>query len=146
MPEQRPTGVSQFCSELAEGVGFVAAAPKADWVAIPAEDLLVMTLAPDAEGKPRQVVIQLMPAPFSQGWVHNIRLFARAKWYDGGLGQPGAGQLRHPVGRSQLRQPGSDGKAQAAARGAEGDGGGGVYHARLRRNRTRFGLGRKVSL
>lgn len=61
----------------------VAAAPKADWVTIPAEDLLVMTLAPDAEGKPRQVVIQLMPAPFSQGWVHNIRLFARAKWYDG---------------------------------------------------------------
>jgi cyclophilin family peptidyl-prolyl cis-trans isomerase len=61
----------------------VAAAPKSDWVAIPAEDLLVMTLAPDAEGKPRTVVIQLMPAPFSQGWVHNIRLFARAKWYDG---------------------------------------------------------------
>lgn len=61
----------------------VAAAPKADWVTIPAEDLLVMTLAPDAEGKPRQVVIQLIPAPFSQGWVHNIRLFARAKWYDG---------------------------------------------------------------
>ncbi|WP_086607149.1 peptidylprolyl isomerase [Erythrobacter donghaensis] len=61
----------------------VAAAPKADWVAIPAEDLLVMTLAPDAEGKSRQVVIQLMPAPFSQGWVHNIRLFARSGWYDG---------------------------------------------------------------
>jgi cyclophilin family peptidyl-prolyl cis-trans isomerase len=61
----------------------VAAAPKGDWVAIPAEDLLVMTLAPDAEGKPRQVVIQLMPAPFSQGWVHNIRLFARSGWYDG---------------------------------------------------------------
>ena len=60
----------------------VAAAPKADWVAIPAEELLVMTLAPDAEGKPRQVVIQLIPAPFSQGWVDNIRLFARAKWYD----------------------------------------------------------------
>jgi peptidylprolyl isomerase len=60
-----------------------AAAPKADWVAIPAEDLLVMTLAPDADGKPRTVVIQLMPVPFSQGWVHNIRLFARAKWYDG---------------------------------------------------------------
>lgn len=61
----------------------VAAAPKADWVAIAAEDLLVMTLAPDAEGKPRTVVIQLMPAPFSQGWVNNIRLFARTKWYDG---------------------------------------------------------------
>ncbi|MFN3864013.1 MAG: peptidylprolyl isomerase [Erythrobacter sp.] len=61
----------------------VAGSPKADWVAIPAEDLLVMTLAPDTERKPRQVVIQLMPAPFSQGWVHNIRLFARAGWYDG---------------------------------------------------------------
>jgi cyclophilin family peptidyl-prolyl cis-trans isomerase len=61
----------------------VAAAPRADWVAISAEDVLVMTLTPDADGKPRQVVIQLMPAPFSQGWVHNIRLFARAKWYDG---------------------------------------------------------------
>ncbi|ANK12890.1 peptidylprolyl isomerase [Erythrobacter neustonensis] len=61
----------------------VAAAPAADWTAIPAEDLLVMTLAPDAEGRPRTVVIQLMPAPFSEGWVHNIRLFARAKWYDG---------------------------------------------------------------
>ena len=61
----------------------VAAAPRADWTPIPAEDLLVMTLAPNAEGKPRQVVIQLIPAPFSQGWVHNIRLLARAKWYDG---------------------------------------------------------------
>lgn len=61
----------------------VAAAPRSDWVAIPAEDLLVMTLAPDAEGKPRTVVIQLIPAPFSQGWVHNIRLFARSRWYDG---------------------------------------------------------------
>jgi len=61
----------------------VDAAPKADWVAISAEDLLVMTLAPDAAGKPRTVVIQLMPAPFSQGWVHNIRLFARSGWYDG---------------------------------------------------------------
>lgn len=61
----------------------VAASPKGDWVEIPAEDLLVMTLAPDSEGNPRQVVIQLMPAPFSQGWVHNIRLFARSGWYDG---------------------------------------------------------------
>ena len=62
----------------------VAAAPKADWAAIPADDLLVMTLAPDAaDGAPRQVVIQLMPAPFAQGWVHNIRLLARAGWYDG---------------------------------------------------------------
>ena len=61
----------------------VAAAAKADWVPIAAEDLLVMTLAPDADGAARQVVIQLMPAPFAQGWAHNIRLLARAGWYDG---------------------------------------------------------------
>lgn len=61
----------------------VAAAPKGDWVAIAPDDLLVMTLAPDAEGNPRTIIIQLMPAPFSQGWVHNVRLLARAKWYDG---------------------------------------------------------------
>lgn len=58
-----------------------AAAPE-EWVQIPAEDLLVMTLAPDAQGKAREVVIQLMPAPFSQGWVENIRTLARAEWYD----------------------------------------------------------------
>lgn len=60
----------------------VAQSTPAEWEAIPASDLLVMTLAPDAEGNARQVVIQLMPAPFSQGWVNNIRTFARAKWYD----------------------------------------------------------------
>ena len=54
-----------------------------EWTQIPVEDLLVMTLAPDSEGNPREVVIQLMPAPFSQGWVENIRTFARAKLYDG---------------------------------------------------------------
>lgn len=61
----------------------VASASASDWMRIPAEDLLVMTLAPAADGSDRTVVIQLMPAPFSQGWVHNIRLFARSGWYDG---------------------------------------------------------------
>ncbi|QIQ85354.1 peptidylprolyl isomerase [Erythrobacter sp.] len=61
----------------------VNAAPQEDWVVIPPEDLLVMTLAPDAEGNARKVVIQLMPPPFSQGWVENIRLLARERWYDG---------------------------------------------------------------
>ena len=61
----------------------VESAPRADWVEISPEDLLVMTLAPDAEGNEREVVIQLMPAPFSQGWTQNIRTLARAKWYDG---------------------------------------------------------------
>ena len=61
----------------------VAAAPRADWIAIPASDLLVMDLAPDLKGKPRRVVIQLMPPPFSQGWIGNIRKLAAAHWWDG---------------------------------------------------------------
>jgi peptidylprolyl isomerase len=61
----------------------VAAAPKGDWTAIPASDLLVMELTPDAKGKPRRVVIQLMPPPFSAGWVGNIRTLAKAHWWDG---------------------------------------------------------------
>ena len=58
------------------------AAPE-EWLAIDAEDLLVMTLAPDAAGQERTVILQLMPAPISQGWVENIRSLARAEWYDG---------------------------------------------------------------
>ena len=61
----------------------VAAAKADDWVAIAPSDLLVMNLAPDSKGKQRRVVIQLMPAPFSQGWVSNIRKLAAAKWWDG---------------------------------------------------------------
>lgn len=69
-------------SPLAPGE-IIANAPKGDWVAIPAEDLLVMDLEPDAQGKPRRVVIQLMPAPFSQGWVGNIRKLVAARFWDG---------------------------------------------------------------
>lgn len=61
----------------------VAAASPAEWAAIPATDLLVMDLAADAKGKPRRVVIQLIPAPFAQGWVANIRTLAAAHWWDG---------------------------------------------------------------
>lgn len=61
----------------------VAAAPADDWIAIAPQDLLIMTLAPDRAGRARNVVIQLMPAPFSQGWVANMRVLARAHWYDG---------------------------------------------------------------
>ncbi len=60
----------------------VAAAPAADWVAIAPSDLLVMTLRPDVKGRPRQVIIQLMPPPFSQGWIGNIRKLAAAQWWD----------------------------------------------------------------
>lgn len=66
----------------------VAAAPASDWVAIPASDLLIMILAPDPRGGAgrtgeRRIIIQLMPAPFSQGWVANIRTLAAAHWWDG---------------------------------------------------------------
>ncbi|HEX4846930.1 MAG TPA: peptidylprolyl isomerase [Novosphingobium sp.] len=61
----------------------VAKAPKADWTAIAASDLLVMDLAPDARGKARRVVIQLMPPPFSQGWIGNIRKLTAARFWDG---------------------------------------------------------------
>ena len=61
----------------------VAAAKTSEWVTIAPDDLLVMELAPDTAGRPRRVVIQLMPPPFSQGWVRNIRKLARAHWWDG---------------------------------------------------------------
>jgi cyclophilin family peptidyl-prolyl cis-trans isomerase len=61
----------------------VAAAPADEWTAIAPSDLLVMDLVPDTKGKPRRVVIQLMPPPFSQGWVGNIRKLAAAKFWDG---------------------------------------------------------------
>ena len=54
-----------------------------DWVAIAPSDLLVMDLAADAQGNPRRVVIQLMPPPFSQGWIGNMRKLAKAHWWDG---------------------------------------------------------------
>ncbi|MBS0503621.1 MAG: peptidylprolyl isomerase [Proteobacteria bacterium] len=61
----------------------VAEAPAADWVDMKPDDLLVMQLAPDRDGKPRRVVIQLMPPPFSQPWIANIRTLAKAHWWDG---------------------------------------------------------------
>jgi cyclophilin family peptidyl-prolyl cis-trans isomerase len=61
----------------------VAKAKAEEWVAIAQSDLLVMDLATDAKGKARRVVIQLMPAPFSQGWIGNIRKLAAAHWWDG---------------------------------------------------------------
>ena len=61
----------------------IAAAPPSAWRPIDPADLLVMDLAPDAAGKPRRVVIQLIPPPFSQGWVGNLRTLAKAHWWDG---------------------------------------------------------------
>ena len=61
----------------------VDAAPASDWAGIGAEDLLVMDLSPDRGGNARRVIIQLMPPPFSQGWIDNMRLLAKAHWWDG---------------------------------------------------------------
>ncbi|MFM6854255.1 MAG: peptidylprolyl isomerase, partial [Sphingopyxis sp.] len=61
----------------------VAAAPASDWVAIAPQDLIVMQLAADGAGRARSVVIELMPGPFSAGWVRNIRILAAAHWWDG---------------------------------------------------------------
>lgn len=75
--------VAQEVAEPPTPASIVAAAPASDWRAIDPADLLVMTLAPDRDGKPRQVVIQLLPSPFSQGWVGNVRTLAKAHWWDG---------------------------------------------------------------
>ena len=61
----------------------VAEAPDGDWRAIPADDLLVMDLAPAPDRSARRIVIQLTPAPLSTGWTDNIRTLARAEWWDG---------------------------------------------------------------
>lgn len=69
-------------SQLSPGE-IVDKAPPDEWSAIAPEDLLIMDLEPGANGKPRRAVIQLMPKPFSQGWIANIRKLAAAHWWDG---------------------------------------------------------------
>ncbi len=61
----------------------IAASTPSEWEAIDPADLLVMDLAPDAKGARRKVIVQLIPPPFSQGWVGNIRTLAKAHWWDG---------------------------------------------------------------
>jgi peptidylprolyl isomerase len=61
----------------------LAASRPNEWQAIDPNDLLVMDLAPDARGAKRRVIVQLIPPPFSQGWVGNVRTLAKAHWWDG---------------------------------------------------------------
>lgn len=74
---------------LARNVGqptpasILAASASDEWVTIAPDDLLVMELAPGADESAREVVIELLPPPFSQGWVENVRTLARAHWWDG---------------------------------------------------------------
>jgi len=78
-----PLAAQDALVEAPSPSSIVNSAPQEQWVIIEPEDLLVMTLAPDSKGNDRKVVIQLMPAPFSQRWVENIRTLARTQWYDG---------------------------------------------------------------
>ena len=78
-----PAQASEEAAPALSPTQIIEQANAAEWIAIPAEDTLVMTLAPDSDGNPREVIIQLMPPPFSEGWVHNIKLLARSGWYDG---------------------------------------------------------------
>lgn len=77
-----PAG-AQTPAEPPTPAAIIAAAPAADWRAIDPADLLVMDLAPDREGRSRQVIVQLLPSPFSEGWTRNIRTLAGAHWWDG---------------------------------------------------------------
>lgn len=61
----------------------IAASKTEEWKAVDPADLLVMDLAPDAAGEKRRVVVQLVPPPFSEGWVANLRKLAQAHWWDG---------------------------------------------------------------
>ncbi|QYJ07727.1 peptidylprolyl isomerase [Qipengyuania flava] len=77
-----PAAAQEEAPEYPSPNQIVAEAPLEQWVEIPPEDLVVMRLAPEADGTERKVIIQLMPAPFSQSWVQNIRTFARSGWFD----------------------------------------------------------------
>lgn len=76
-------GMASGQDEVPSPTDIVASAPAGEWVAIAPQDLLVMDLAADGTGAARRVVIQLLPTPFSQNWVGNIRKLAAAHWWDG---------------------------------------------------------------
>lgn len=78
-----PLAAQEMSAEAPTPASIVAAAKPSEWAAIDPADLLVLTLAPGARGEERQEIVQLMPPPFSQGWVGNIRALARAHWWDG---------------------------------------------------------------
>lgn len=61
----------------------LTSAPAEHWLAIPASDLMIFTLPDDKEGKPRQAIIQLLPAKYSGGHVRNVRKLAAAHWWNG---------------------------------------------------------------
>lgn len=82
-PAALALGLMPLPALAANPAEIVDAAPQDAWREIPADDLIVMQLAPDTAGKARQVVIQLYPEPWSAAWTHNIRAMAKAHWWDG---------------------------------------------------------------
>ena len=78
-----PVGAQQEAPVPPSPGEIVAAASASEWMRIAPQDLLVMDLAPDRDGKARRVVIQLMPPPFSQPWIANMRILAKVRWWDG---------------------------------------------------------------
>lgn len=54
-----------------------------NWIAIDPDYLLVMDLAPAADGSERRVVIQLMEPPLARGWTANIQRLARGGYWEG---------------------------------------------------------------
>jgi peptidylprolyl isomerase len=116
-----------------------AKAPAADWAEFPAENLLVMDLVPDQHGKPRRIVIALMPPPFAVGHVANIRLLAHEHWWDGTsinrvqdnyVVQWGDATEKKPLPAGLIKVPESDYVTPASAIGKAGDAGDKVAIAR----------------
>lgn len=60
----------------------LAKAPAHHWLPIPVNDLIIFTLPDDADGNPRQAIIQLLPGQYSGGHVRNVRRLAKARWWD----------------------------------------------------------------
>jgi len=111
--------LAQDAPDAPSPVQIVAEAAREEWVEISGDDLLVMTLAPDDDGTERTVVIQLMPAPFSQGWVENIRTLARAGWYDGITVNRVQDNYVVQWGDSNYDNPEADGAAKPLPEGLE---------------------------
>lgn len=73
---------SEAPKEFPSPNAIVDGADDSEWIKIDASDLLIMDLEKGRDGKDRRVIIQLMPKPFSQGWVRNIRKLTAAKFWD----------------------------------------------------------------
>lgn len=65
----------------ASEAALLAAAPAADWQAIPPEDLLVLDWKDHASGTDRRVIVRLLAVPGAAPWLANLRALARAGYW-----------------------------------------------------------------